>query len=140
MTNNYPIMIVEDDHDDCEIIASALKENGVTRELRCFANAVDALHYLRTTTETLFLIISDINMPKMNGLEFRSKLNQDEALRIKSIPFIFLTTSVAEKGVLAAYEMMVQGYFKKPNTFEEMKALLKLTVDYWAKCKHPNAM
>ena len=133
-------MIVEDDPDDCELIQAALNEIGVNRDLRCFTNGEEALKYLQTTTESMFLIISDINMPKMNGLEFRKKINENPELVKKSIPFVFLTTSVAEKSVQAAYEMMVQGYFKKPDTFDEMKDLLRLTVDYWINCKHPKSL
>lgn len=133
-------MIVEDDQDDCEIIKTALIELGVKRELRCFTNGEEALIFLKSTDETMFLILCDINMPKMNGLEFRKRIDEHEELKKKSIPFVFLTTSIAEKSVKSAYEMMVQGYFKKPDTFDEMKRLLLLTVEYWATCKHPNSV
>jgi CheY-like chemotaxis protein len=140
MPTNYPIMIVEDDQDDCDLIAAALQEIGVSRELRCFSNGEEALKFLQSTAEIMFLILSDINMPKMNGLELKKRINEDEELKKKSIPFIFLTTSVAERSVNQAYEMLVQGYFKKPDTFEEMKTLLSLNVQYWARCEHPNSV
>lgn len=140
MPTNYPIMIVEDDQDDCDLIAAALQEIGVTRELRCFPNGEEALKYLQSTPEILFLILSDINMPKMNGFELKKRINEDQALRKKSIPFIFLTTSVTERSVNQAYEMLVQGYFKKPDTFEEMKTLLSLNMQYWARCESPNSV
>jgi DNA-binding NarL/FixJ family response regulator len=67
----------------------------------------------------------------------KREINKDAVLRSKSIPFIFLSTSASKKEVSAAYELMVQGYFKKPGTFDDIKALLEMILNYWDYCAAP---
>jgi PleD family two-component response regulator len=69
---NSPIVIVDDDEDDIEILVNVFKEIGVTNELRCFSHPATAIEYLRSTKEVPFLIICDINLPSMTGLAFKS--------------------------------------------------------------------
>ena len=140
MKNLNPILIVEDDADDCEFIQSALEELGVTNKQFCFKNGEEALHYLRMTKEKTFIIFSDVNMPVLNGFQLKLEINKDEQLRRQSIPFVFFSTSAAQKEVDEAYEMMVQGFFKKPSSFDEIKSLLRMITEYWDHCQHPNAI
>jgi CheY-like chemotaxis protein len=137
MKNNNPILIVEDDADDCEFILSALNELGVKNEKKCFSNGKDALAYLKSSHLETFVILSDVNMPLLNGLQLKAEINQDDYLRRKSIPFVFLSTSTSKKEVEAAYDLMAQGYFKKPNSFDEIKTMLKMVTDYWDTANHP---
>jgi CheY-like chemotaxis protein len=139
MNNTNPIIIIEDDADDCDIIVSALKELGVENERKCFVNGKEALDYLKASHISTFVILSDVNMPILNGLELKAAINQDDILRKQSIPFIFLSTSNSKKEVTAAYDLMAQGYFKKPNSFDEIKDILKQVVDYWDRSSHPNS-
>jgi CheY-like chemotaxis protein len=74
----------------------------------------------------------------MDGLELRKEINENEFLRKKSIPFIFLTTTSNRTVIEQAYEMMVQGYFVKPNSIQEIKETIKMIIDYWKVCRHPN--
>jgi CheY-like chemotaxis protein len=74
----------------------------------------------------------------MDGLELRKEINENEFLRKKSIPFIFLTTTSTKSVIEEAYEMMVQGYFVKPNSIQEIKETIKMIIDYWKVCRHPN--
>jgi CheY-like chemotaxis protein len=134
-----PILIVEDDEDDCELIQSALNDIGVRNEQRCFKNGEEALKYLKNTTEKTFLILSDVNMPLLNGFQLKTEINKDDELRKRSIPFVFLSTSANPKEVREAYEMMVHGFFKKPTTFEGIKEVLHTVTHYWNKSQHPNA-
>ena len=110
MTKSGPIIIVEDDPEDQEVIADVLQLNGVTNELRFFIHGKEALDYLLTTAERPFLIICDINMPVMNGLELRAEINKSEYLVRKSIPFIFYTTHAEKHAVEQAYHLLVQGF------------------------------
>jgi DNA-binding NarL/FixJ family response regulator len=61
-----------------------------------------------------------------------------EELRMKSVPFIFFTTTANKNFVLEAYYKSVQGFFQKPNTLEELENKIKLLIDYWKQCISPN--
>lgn len=130
-------MIVEDDQDDIKLLTDALKDIGVKNKCICFESAAEALEYLGNENETPLLIISDINMPFMDGLVFKSRINANEKLEQKKIPFIFLTTSDSEKMVSEAFKLSVQGYFQKPTEFSELNGVARSIVDYWNKSRLP---
>jgi len=135
--HNSPILIVEDDKDDSELLTSALLAIGVKNEFLYFQNPAEALTYLQTTKKETFLIISDINMPVMNGFDFKKKINEDIGLFKKSIPFVFLSTTATRYLVNEAYTLSIQGYFQKPDDFKEMNEVAKSIIQYWKNCKHP---
>ena len=128
-----PIVIVDDDIDDCEILIESLHEIGVENEIRYFKNGAIALEYLRTTTEIPFIIISDINMPEMNGLEFRKYMNEDISLRKRKIPFVFMSTSKEHNLLETAFQLDIQGYFQKANNFKSLKEVAQTIIGYWQK-------
>lgn len=138
MSRIGPILLVDDDKEEWELIGEALSQMGIENKLHCFADGQEALDFLRTSTLKPFLILSDVNMPAMDGLALRREINADEALRRKSIPFVFLTTTASAAAINAAYEMSVQGFFEKPVAMDEIKALLREIYHYWQRCKHPN--
>ena len=140
MYRRNPIMLVEDDVEDCEIILSALAELGVENEVICFRNGKDALDYLRRKDVQTFLILSDINMPVMNGLEFKEKIDEDFELKNRCIPFVFLSTSARPKEVRKAFELTAQGYFRKSSDFNSLKNCLQNMINYWLGSLHPNAL
>jgi DNA-binding NtrC family response regulator len=129
--NKNPIVLVENDMDDCEFLMNAFTEAGIKNEFRCFDDPVHALDYLTSTTEKTFIIISDINMPKMNGLKFKKAINENEKLNDKRIPFIFLTTSLNITDLREAYKLCVHGYFRKPDDINEYKVIANKIMDYW---------
>lgn len=134
-----PIIIIEDDTDDKDIFEEILKDLEVTNQIIWFKRCEEAFDYLKTTTDRPFLIFSDVNLPKQNGIEFKRLVDNDEELRKKSIPFVFYSTSVAQKLVNEAYtKMTVQGFFQKASSYEEVKETIKTIIDYWQMCKHPN--
>lgn len=133
-----PIIIVEDDLEDREILQEIFMELQITNELKFFNDGVDVLHYLRTTPQKPFVILTDVNMPGINGLELREEIMKDEQLRRKSIPFVFLSTSDGSSIINRVYDLQVQGYFQKQTSFPEIKKQIKLIVEYWSTCKHPN--
>jgi CheY-like chemotaxis protein len=140
MAKSGPIVIVEDDIDDQEIITDALREMGSSNELVVFPKAAEAFKYLKTSSDQQFIIICDINMPGMNGLDFKKQVDDDTQLRQKSIPFIFYSTADNHDIVKQAYaNMTVQGFFKKEQSFTELKKTLTLIIDYWKLCRHPNS-
>lgn len=135
---NEPIILVEDDMDDQEFIIDALKLLEVPNEVRTFDNGQKALDFLKITDKQPFLIISDVNLPVMNGLQLKHEIQKNEYLRSKSIPFIFLSTSAESKAVKEAYDLNVQGFFVKEITYEGIHQQLKGIIQYWKSCRHPN--
>jgi CheY-like chemotaxis protein len=138
MVRKLPIVIVDDDADDRELIGEFSLELRPDHELRYFANGAEALQYLEKTDEQPFIILCDVNMPLMNGLELLEVIERTPYLRQKSIPFILLSTSGDKRYVVQAYDLCVQGFFQKPSQMDELKNILKLTFDFWAKCLHPH--
>lgn len=141
MAKQGPIVIVEDDLDDQEIMSYVLDELQISNQIIFFNACEEALNYLRTTSVQPFIIVSDINLPLMNGFEFKQKIDDDPELRKKSIPFIFLSTSTNLKEINKAYtELTVQGFFKKTESIEELKSLLNLIINYWKACTNPKSV
>ncbi len=138
MSLTGPIICIEDD-DDQQLVGAAIKELLVPNELIFFGDGETALNYLKSTTQKPFLVLCDTNLPGMNGIELRQQLNENEYLRKKSIPFLFVTTAASPALVQTAYDATVQGYFRKPHTFQELKEQLRLIITYWRACIHPNS-
>lgn len=139
MVKHGPILLIDDDKDEWELMEYALRQINISNELVCFSNGKEALDYLKATPEQPFLIFSDINLPVMDGIELRKRINENEEVKRKSIPFIFLTTAAGAPTVKEVYEMSVQGFFEKPHTMQEVKRQLKEICDYWQRCRHPNS-
>jgi CheY-like chemotaxis protein len=139
MAKTGPILIVEDDIDDQEFIKQLLVEIGVNNELVVFDRCEEAFSYLLTTDQQPFFIICDINLPRMNGLELKIVIDDDEELRQKSIPFIFFSTAATTPIVNKAYsKTSIQGFFQKSSSLEECKEALSAMVKYWSLSMHPN--
>jgi CheY-like chemotaxis protein len=135
--NNQPIFVVDDDIDDTDLLEDAWKELEFKNELKFFRNAEDVLEHLKTNSTVPFLIISEVNLPKMNGLELKRKLMEEDYINYKSIPFVFLSTSVSQSQIEAAYEVCTNGFFIKEANFEGLKQQLIDIVRYWFKSKTP---
>ena len=131
MPKSGPIIIVEDDVDDQDVLKDIFVELKIRNILRFFNNATEALNYLLATNEKPFLIISDVNMPAMSGLEFLNSINVHNDLKNKNIPFVFLTTSNDPVQMKQAYDASAQGYFVKPNSMEANRQLIKTIIEYW---------
>jgi CheY-like chemotaxis protein len=103
-----------------------------------FSDGEQALKYLTESEVEPFIIFSDINMPKLSGMELRAKIHENEDLRLKSIPYLFFSTSAEQSHVVDAYSKSIQGFFIKPTNFSEIKQTVKTIVDYWSTCVSPN--
>ena len=77
-------------------------------------------------------------MPTLNGMELREKVHNNEDPRLKSIPYLFFSTSAEQKHVIDAYSRSIQGFFVKPNSVEKIKATIIKIVEYWQECVSPN--
>lgn len=139
MFQNGPIVIIEDDQDDMEIFTSVVRELNLQNDIIWFPDTSSAYAHLLTTDKIVFLIFCDINLPGKNGIDFKRDIDKHPELRKKCIPFLFYSTVARQSDVNEAYtEMTVQGFFKKQNTYSEIKAMLQKIFDYWTICKHPN--
>ena len=137
MNKKGPIVFIEDDIDDQDILTDVFKDLDFPNEIIFFTEGEKALKYLTETKIKPFIIFSDINMPKLNGIELRDKLRENKELEIKSIPYLFFTTSAEQKHVIDAYSKSIQGFFVKPKSYKEIKEVLKTIIEYWQKCVSP---
>ena len=137
--DKHPIIQIEDDPDDQFLVRQALDNLSIPYPIRLFTNGQDALNYLKVMDEQPLVILCDINMPLMNGLELRDRIEADEHLRKKAIPFIFFTTSASRELVNKAYERTIQGFHQKESQFGALERQLALIIHYWQNCLHPNS-
>ena len=138
MNKTGPIIIIEDDMDDQEVLVEIFEELDYKNKLIFFRDSTEALEYLIKTDIEPFLVLSDINMPKLNGLELREKVHNNEDLRLKSIPYLFFSTSAEQKHVIDAYSRSIQGFFVKPHGYDKLKKIIVQIVEYWQACESPN--
>lgn len=138
MNKRGPIIIIEDDIDDQYILTDIFKELNYENELIFFGDGILALEYLTNTDTEPFLVLSDINMPKLNGMELREKIHNNEDLRLKSIPYLFFSTSAEQRHVIDAYSRSIQGFFVKPAGYDRLKTIIVKIVEYWQECESPN--
>ena len=137
MAKQGPILIIEDDLDDQYLLEEVFSSLDIKNELKFFANGKVALEYLNVTNDKPFIILSDVNLPGMNGPDLKRSINKNDRLRRKSIPFVFLTTTADPKAVEEAYDLLVQGYFQKANKISDLKNMIKMIIDYWMNCRNP---
>jgi CheY-like chemotaxis protein len=134
-----PIILIDDDPDDLELFTEGFNSLNIGNEVIAFTNGFDAVEYLKQSGHQPLFILCDINMPKVNGLELRQVIYDDAVLRQKSIPFLFLSTADDRLFVDKAYDLAVQGYFKKPASIPEIKEMLLAIIIYWRYSHHPNS-
>lgn len=132
------IILVDDQLYEKGLLELALEEKGWEVQLEYFKRAEEALDYLEETLDKLFLIISDIDMPKMNGLEFKKAIDTNFGAYRKSIPFIFASNSDSREIINEAFLYRVQGFFRKASTVTEQAEMLDIIIKYWIVCNHPN--
>jgi CheY-like chemotaxis protein len=133
-----PIIVIEDDYDDQQLLDEIFKVLNYPNEILFFADGYKALDYIINTDVQPFLILSDINLPKINGLELRRKIHNNEQLRVKCIPYLFFTSGVNRQSVYDAYSMSAQGFFIKPNSMERLQSTIRKIVEYWQECYAPS--
>ena len=136
--HKHPIIIIEDDDDDYDFLINVFLELNVEEPVIRFANCKLALEYLQATPDTVFIIICDINLPGMSGITMRQIIDEDPYLRKKCIPFVFHSTSASREEVNEAYDMIIQGFFIKPDDYGRIKHNIDIMLQYWRACVHPN--
>lgn len=139
MNYNGPVIVIEDDADDQEILEEVFKKLNYKNEIIFFSDGEEALKFLNRTDISPFLILSDINMPKLDGFALRNKIKTDAALQVKCIPYLFFSTASTQKAVIEAYSLSVQGFFLKQESMSELEKTISVIMEYWKRCVAPNS-
>jgi CheY-like chemotaxis protein len=130
------ILLVEDDAVDVMNVRRAFAKNKLTNRIHVAQNGIEALEILRQgTLPARHLVLLDLNMPKMNGIEFLRELRRDPNLHTTSV--VVLTTSNEERDKIEAYELNVAGYLLKPVTFSNFVDLMAALNKYWTLVELP---
>jgi CheY-like chemotaxis protein len=131
------ILLVEDDEVDVMNVRRAFQKNHIANPLFVATNGVEALEQLRggEIPRDRRLVLLDLNMPQMNGIEFLRELRRDPELHFT--PVVVLTTSNDERDRIEAYDLNVAGYLLKPVTFTNFCELMSTLNKYWALVELP---
>jgi CheY-like chemotaxis protein len=126
------ILLVEDDEVDIMTVKRAFTKANITNPLYVANNGIEALELLRKDDipPNRRLILLDVNMPKMNGIEFLRELRRDPQLQQCSV--VVLTTSNEERDRIDAFKLNVAGYLLKPVTFQQFAEVMSTINKYWA--------
>lgn len=130
MINSLSILLVEDDTIEVMKFKRVLKSISESYKIIEATNGEAALEYLTKRESLPDIILLDLNMPKMNGLEFLNILKNEEVLRY--IPTIILSTSSNHKDLLEAYKIGIAGYVTKPLKYEDYVEKIKRLLNYWS--------
>lgn len=137
MNNEVEILLVEDNASDAEMTIDALKKNGLANKLLHVKDGAAALDFIfaegkytdRQVEDTPRLILLDLKMPKVNGLEVLQKIRGDD--RTKNIPVVVLTSSREDPDIQKCYNLGVNSYVVKPVEFEEFQKAISSLGLYW---------
>lgn len=136
------ILLVEDDMVDVMNVKRAFKKNNISNPLFVAENGVEALEMLRGENgkdridPTPKIILLDLNMPKMGGIEFLKEVRADENL--KNISVFVMTTSNEDNDKVEAFRLNVAGYILKPLSMESFVNAVSTLHNYWMLCEYPN--
>lgn len=142
MTRLRPILLVEDNLKDVELVLAALKKNNLANEVVVARDGEEALDYLyrrgkfQSRDQGLPIVVFlDLKMPKVDGLEVLRQMKSDDALRV--IPVVMLTSSREEADLVKSYQFGVNAYVVKPVGFQQFVDAIKQTGMFWAVINEP---
>lgn len=141
--NDNVILLVEDNPDDVDLTLRAFKQNNVSNRVAVARDGAEALDYLqgtgifngRDTTDLPVVILLDLKLPRMNGLEVLKAIRGNEATRL--IPVVILTSSLEESDLISGYQLGANSYVRKPVDFKEFIEAMKLLGLYWLTWNQP---
>jgi CheY-like chemotaxis protein len=137
MNINGEIIVVEDDQDDRDFLADIFESLKISNKIVFFEDSTKVVSYLSKVEVKPFLVLSDINMPKMDGYELRTIILKDDLLSKKCIPYIFLSTSKDPENIHRAFELSAHGYFKKEENFKIYQEVIANIISYWKMSQIP---
>jgi CheY-like chemotaxis protein len=144
MMTKKTILLVEDNPSDADLTRRALSKGHISNDLVVAEDGQDALDYLRgegvyfgrAVSETPSLILLDLKLPKVPGLDVLRVVRADA--RLRRIPVVILTSSKEEEDVSAGYDLSVNSYVRKPVDFKEFQAAIANLGLYWLILNEPN--
>ena len=130
MSTRKKIVLVEDNLDDVRLTKLALENLAIPADMVHCGNGEQLLNLLQTEPlSNISYILLDLNMPRMSGIEFLTKIKADE--KLKYLPIIILTTSENRVDLLKCFEIGIAGYIIKPLKYEDYESKLRKVFDYW---------
>jgi len=136
MKSKKPMLLVEDDEVDVMSVKRSLKDLKISNRLDVSGNGEEALEFLSEPQNDLpCIILLDINMPKMNGIEFLRIIKQDD--RFKRIPVVVLTSSREEQDKMESFGLGVSGYMVKPADYKKFVEVIRVIDLYWTLSELP---
>lgn len=136
MRGKRDILLLEDDRVDAMTIERALKSIHIANRLVRCENGEEGLQHLGENGDNLpCVILLDLNMPRMNGIEFLSIIKNDNQL--KQLPVVVLTTSKADQDKIESFNLGVAGYMIKPVDYQKFVEVIKTIDLYWTLSEHP---
>jgi CheY-like chemotaxis protein len=137
MQNSKPILLIEDDDVDVMTVNRALQDSQITNQLVSIGEGEEAIEYLKDeSTAKPFIILLDLNMPRMDGAEFLKIVKADRVL--KNIPVIIFTTSNSERDVTESFELGAAGYMVKSVDYEKFVETIRTIAQYWTLSQLPS--
>lgn len=132
-----PIWLIDDDIDDQDLLAEIFSEMNLPNDLVFLTGAEAALKRLRAIDIAPFIIICEVNLPKMDGFYLRAEMLKDLTTKTRSVPFIYWSSQASEKQICQAYDLGAHGFFIKESNFPELRDSLLKIIQYWQKSKMP---
>jgi two-component system response regulator len=138
--NSGAILLVEDNPDDVALTIRALRRSNIQNELVVAGDGEEALRRIlggETGTASPALVLLDINLPKINGLDVLRAIRADE--RARCLPVVVLTTSSEERDIVESYQLGANSYVRKPIVFEDFLEAVRVLGLYWLLVNQPAA-
>ena len=134
--NRREVLLIEDDRVDALLVKKAFKSLSINNPVHHVENGEEALEFLENEeNQEPWIILLDINMPRMNGIEFLEVAKKHE--KLKQIPVIVLTSSMEQRDRFDAYNFGVAGYMIKPVTYDDLLKMMDAIKMYWSMSKLP---
>ena len=129
------ILLVEDSDDDAELTIRAIKNNKIANRIELVRDGVEAIAYLESDRPLPRLVLLDLKLPRMNGLDVLRKIRSNPKTRV--LPVVVLTSSREEPDIAGAYELGVNSYIVKPVEFEDFVKAVTNAGLYWMLLNEP---
>lgn len=135
MNNDRFILLVEDNPDDEKLIIRALRRNNIANEIQVAHNGEEALNVLLSDAPLPTVVLLDIKLPKIDGLEVLRRLRANDQTRL--LPVVVLTSSSEERDIIDSYHLGANSYVRKPVEFDKFTEAVKQLGLYWVLVNEP---
>lgn len=135
MNNDRYILLVEDNPDDEKLIIRALRRNNIANDIQVAHNGEEALNILLSDVPLPTVVLLDIKLPKIDGLEVLRRLRASDRTRL--LPIVVLTSSSEERDIIESYHLGANSYVRKPVEFDKFTEAVKQLGLYWVLVNEP---